>query len=433
MIRELTIAVAAFLVILAMLVPRKYLIVPFILAACFVPTDQRILVMGLNFTVLRVLVVIGLLRLAFQPKRIVRKWNNFDKMITAWAICGAIIYCIQWGDTKAMINRSGVLFDILGLYLIFRENLSSWENIIFNFKVFAVCSIIMAVFVGIEYSTGSSPFIVLGKVTTELRESRYRCQGSFPHSIMLGLFWASLVPVLAVLAKTEKPKLLYVAGLAACTFIVIASASSTPVLVLVVVVAGLFVFNLRRYTGPVCLTMVGVFAIMHLVMKAPVWHLLARVNVVGGSTGWHRYYLIDKAIAHFGEWAVIGCRSTAGWGTGLADITNQFVLEGVRGGLITLFLFIIMLYMAFKIILNCSFRCETRNEKLLVWSFFVAMMGHCVGFLGVSYFGQIMMLFYMALAIVRFLSEYKPDMQPAFVKVFDERPLHIRPELYSRF
>ena len=46
----------------------------------------------------------------------------------------------------------------------------------------------------------------------------------------------------------------------------------------------------------------GTLLLLHLAMNNPVWHLLARVNVVGGSTGWHRYHLIDKAIEHLEWW-----------------------------------------------------------------------------------------------------------------------------------
>ena len=91
-----------------------------------------------------------------------------------------------------------------------------------------------------------------------------------------------------------------------------------------------------------------------------------------------------------------------------------------------------MLYMAFKIILKCSLRCETRRERLLVWGFFVTLMGHCVGFLGVSYFGQIMMLLYMNFGIVRFLSEYETHPQSEYEGVLEER-YEMRPELTGRF
>ena len=45
---------------------------------------------------------------------------------------------------------------------------------------------------------------------------------------------------------------------------------------------------------------------MHVLMKQPVWHLLSRVDVAGGSTGWHRYHLVDKFIENWREWWLLG-------------------------------------------------------------------------------------------------------------------------------
>jgi len=142
-------------------------------------------------------------------------------------------------------------------------------------------------------------------------------------------------------------------------------------------------------------------------MRAPVWHLISRISVVGGSTGWHRYFLIDRAISHFGEWLFLGCRSTAHWGRGLSDITNQYILEGVRGGFITLVLFLVMIYMALRILLRLSLQQQEHKQQFIIWCLIVTILGHCVAFFGVSYFGQIMMWWYMTLAAVSFLYEDK--------------------------
>jgi hypothetical protein len=60
-------------------------------------------------------------------------------------------------------------------------------------------------------------------------------------------------------------------------------------------------------------------------------------------------------VAHFNEWWLLGTDYTAHWmPTGLdinpdsADITNQFIAEGVQGGLLTMALFIVLLVQAFR-------------------------------------------------------------------------------------
>jgi hypothetical protein len=409
MIYQTTILITVLLAILLFVVPRKYFLLPFILAACFVPADQRAIIFDLDFTPLRMLVLVGFFRTILWGERLIFKWNRFDKLVLAWAICGAVIYLIQWAHMGALIYKCGVLFDTIGLYWLFRINISSWDDIKLATKVFAVCSLVLAVLVGLEWATGQNPFTVLGRVETLVRKGRYRCQASFPHSIILGLFWATLVPLFIGFARQDKSKLLLWSAVGASAFIAAATASSTPVLTLLFVLIILCGYRWREYT--VCAGW-GLFAslvALHIVMQAPVWHLISRIGVVGGSTGWHRFILIDKAITHFGEWAFLGCRTTAHWGQGLRDVTNQYILEGVRGGFVTLALFLVMIYMALRILLRLSLQKKEHKQQFLAWCLFVAIIGHCVAFLGVSYFGQIMMWWYMILAMVGCLYESKEN------------------------
>ena len=404
-IYQSTVLLAIILALLTLLVPRRYFLAPLILAACFVPTDQRIMVMGLDFKVLRMIIAVGVLRVLLFGEYQQLKLNRIDRLLLMWVLCGAVIYSIRWNTAEAVINRAGMLFDAAGLYWLFRQNIRSWDDLKHTLRLFAVGSIILLPFVLIEWSTGNNPFVFLGKVITSVREENFRCQAAFPHSIMLGLFWAILAPMFLALAKTETKKTLYVCAFASSIVIVMATASSTPILVLILAIVAYRAFNWRRYTAAAALALAAMTAALHIVMNAPVWNLLARINVIGGSTGWHRYNLIDKAIKNFDEWMVIGCRSTDHWGWGLGDVTNQYVLEGVRGGAATLILFVLMIYAVLKTLATSSLRYRDRNTRLLTWALFSMMIAHCVGFIGVSYFGQIQVLWYMTLAAAALIRE----------------------------
>jgi len=133
-------------------------------------------------------------------------------------------------------------------------------------------------------------------------------------------------------------------------------------------------------------------------MKAPVWHLLSRVGVISGSTGWHRYNLVNQAIEYFGEWALLGTRDTAHWGEGLADVTNEFILVGVQGGLVTLIVFCTVLFVAGRAFTRLSICATVKTESYLAWCAFVTILAHFISFFGVSYFGQIAMPWYLLLA-----------------------------------
>lgn len=403
MIRELTIFIAIFLAILTIAIPRKYFLVPYILAACFVPTDQRVIVMDLDFTVLRILVVAGVLRIFVRGEQRRIKWNKFDQMVFAWVTCGAVVYVLQWMDAKSVINRLGVLFDVIGMYWLFRQKIRSWDDVKFVLTILAFGAVTLAPLVAFEWLTGRDPFIVLGKVTTSVRSEWYRCQAAFPHAIMLGLFWATLVPVFIGLARAEPRKYLYWAATGASIFIICSTASTTPITVLFQVLLLVAAFRYRSYGRLAIYCLVGLAVGLQAVMNHPVWHLVTYMNIIGGSTGWHRYNLIDQAVRHLDQWALLGIRDTSSWGWGLGDVTNQYVLEGVRGGVVTLLLFMLLLIVAVKTVGRYSLCSMSVKQQWLAWCICVSLLGHCLSFVGVSYFGQIMMLLYLNFAIVGFI------------------------------
>jgi hypothetical protein len=49
-------------------------------------------------------------------------------------------------------------------------------------------------------------------------------------------------------------------------------------------------------------------------MKAPVWFLIARIDLAGGSSGYHRAMLIDTFLRHFGDWWLLGTKDAFSWG-----------------------------------------------------------------------------------------------------------------------
>ena len=148
-------------------------------------------------------------------------------------------------------------------------------------------------------------------------------------------------------------------------------------------------------------------------MKAPVWYLIARVSEITGGTGWGRSELIDIAISHFNEWWLIGTTNTAHWdpvgvlpNEDMMDITNQYILEGVYGGLARMLLFITMIAVGFRGIGNAMKALKDENFaiKFLPWALGAALFAHAVGFLSVAYFDQLIVMWYLLLAMISAIS-----------------------------
>jgi hypothetical protein len=205
---------------------------------------------------------------------------------------------------------------------------------------------------------------------------------------------------------TGRDRILTVVGAGAATGIVLLTASSTPLFSGCAVAAAGAMYFWRRWIpvllGGSLVTMVA----LHVTMTKPIWHLFARVNAIGGSTGWHRFHLIDETINHFGDWWVCGTKETASWGQGLADITNEYVLHVVDGGLLSGVLFLAIIITAlYYIWRKCESSSFSSRKRVVVWAIGTSVIAHCVSFLGTSYFGQIGVIWWLSLALTASIDE----------------------------
>ncbi|MFH0909940.1 MAG: hypothetical protein V1918_00280 [Planctomycetota bacterium] len=400
-----------------LLLPRRHAILPLFVMACFIAPAQRIVVFTLDFTLLRVMVLFGWLRLLFRSDHVPIAWKPMDTVLVLWAATGTLAHTLLWGTASALVNRLGFAFDALGMYFLFRHLVASRRDVERLLKGIILLSLPVAAAFLVESRTGRNVFSVFGGVPaiTMERFGRLRCQGAFAHPILAGCFWASLMPLFAAgWWEGTRSKLWAVGGLFTSSVIVIACASTTPVLAVILGLAGGAMFPFRRHLRRILLGAFGGLLFLHLLMAKPVWHLLARISLAKGSTGWQRYFLIEQAVRRVGEWWLWGTRSTAHWGQGLQDVTNQYVLEGVRGGLVTLLLFLLLVGLAFRGAGRMWRRTsQDRPAPVFSWALGVALFVHCMNFIAVSYFGQIIVVWYLTLAVIASLdpgpdAEYLP-------------------------
>jgi len=390
--------------VMMLLLPRRWALLPIVLTACLIAPGQRIVVLSLNFDLLRIMVLLGWIRLVLRNEASDLVWKKIDWLVVAWALSGTIIYTLQNGTLEAMKYRLGTSFDALGMYFLFRCLVKGWEDVDQAVRCFILVSIPVAVAFAFERATGHNLFSIFGYVpsATLNRDGILRCQGAFAHPILAGCFWASLLPLIGVRwLMSARQRIESAIALAASGIIIYCCGSSTPVVAVLLGMAGMCMFPLRYHMKWVCWGTLFLLLELHLVMKAPVWHLLARLNILGGSTGWHRYYLINEAVNRLEEWWLLGAASTAHWGNGLFDLTNQYILEGVRGGLITLILFVAIIGLAFQGLGRLWRNCGSDTQKVMItWALGVSLFIHCMNFLAVSYFGQIIMVWYLLLAMI---------------------------------
>jgi len=382
---------------------RRAVILPCLIMAATVTPTQRFVIASVDFSLLRIIVLFALARFMMRAEYKSIRWNALDFALIVWAASGTVIYTLQWGEFGALVTRLGVVFETLGLYFFFRATIRSWDDIAGLAPYIAVTAGLLAVMFAFEWATRRNVFSIFGGVPehTLVRNGRVRCQGAFSHAIIAGCFFASLMPIAAAgYWSGPSKRRAAVASVFFCLVIVFFTSSSTPLASVMAVFAGLGLWWFRKHMG--ALQVAAVFGLMalHLVMNTPVWHLVSRIDLVGGSTGYHRYKLVDSAIEHFGEWAVLGTKTTANWGYGMQDITVQYVLEGVRGGALTLGLFLLVLALAFRNIGNAVRALPDKDPRSkIAWAVGVSLGVHAVTFFGVSYFGQVTMIWCLSLAL----------------------------------
>lgn len=381
---------------------RRAAVAAFFAAVCFVSDGQRISLAGLDFTPLRLLIAAGVLRVLARGEYRQFRWQTIDTLVACYLGWGYIGYAIQYGfDPSAMIRRAGELYTYAGTFFLCRCWLRDADDVAAISKAIAILAIPSACFFLAEWMTGRNIFSIFGGVQaiTNIRDGRLRCQGPFPHALMAGAFWAGTVPLIASLwFRKGANRALCLAGLGGALLAVASCSSSTPILAIAVMCAGGALFYVRRQIRLIQLGVIGGLFVIHFAGSKPVWHLFARVNVIGGSTGYHRFFLIDNAIKHFNEWGMVGTGSTGHWGHMMWDITNQFLLEGVRAGFLGTLLFTSVLLTAFYLIGKAAKQNGKHPAVLQSWLVGVALLGHAVTFFSVSYYGQVPVIYWSTLA-----------------------------------
>lgn len=400
--------------LLILLIKRENIIIPIIIASCYITAAQQFVIAGYNFSVLRIIILIGWMRIIISREYLLFKIQKLDKVIITWVFFRSIIYIIHNPNSEAIVYRLGNTYDMLGLYFMFRCIIRNYNDIYRIIKIIAISILPLVIFMITEKLTRINLFSIFGGVPfySAIRDGRLRAQGSFAHPILAGTFGATSFILISSLWKTGN-KILCLVGALAAISIIIASASSGPVLALLFGCIGLFVWRYRHNLKLIKRGIIIGLISIQIIMKPPIWSLFGKISELVGGTGWHRTMLIDAFVGHFNEWWLTGTNFTAHWmpnvlaiNPRMVDITNWYVGEGVHGGLITLILFIYMFITCYKIIGETRYKARFQSVEIrfLIWIIGVTLLVHNTSILSVIYFDQVITFFFMIISIIGSLS-----------------------------
>lgn len=416
---------------LILLLPRKYVIIPLLVPTLLLPARDAILVAGAHVFVFRIILLFGWIRLAsirlrsqtgLSPCRL----NSVDAAFSLWAVFHALAFILLYMQSAAVINQFGFLWDVFACYFLLRFLMQGEQDINKAITCFAVLAVIVAICMVNEQLTRQNVFGLLGGVRSvpEIREGRIRSQAVFQHPILAGTFGATLLPLFLWLWKSGKSKFAAILGVMSSIVMAVTSACSTPVMSLGAGVLAICLWPFRKQMRVFRWGIVIALIALHLVMKAPVWFLISHIELVGGSSGYHRAMLVNQFIRNFGDWWLLGTNANQNWGDHMWDTSNQYVEEGETGGLLALIFFIAMISRCFGRIGTARKSVEEeadRRKEWFLWLLGAALLGHTVAFLGISYFDQTRVAWFAVLAMISAATapmleakaaspEYQPDM-----------------------
>jgi len=386
--------------------PRRWAAVPLLLGAVYA-TPWAVLSVGpANFTVLRILVAVGVVRTMFRGETPAHGIIGIDRFVVLWAL--VLMATSVFHTSDAWVFRAGMLWSDLGTYYLLRVFVRDADEVRAIFRWVCILLLPVAMLMVLEKATSHNFFTALGgfgDVVT--RDGKVRARGPFVHPILAGTVGATAVPIAIYLWRQNRRFAL--TGFCAAAGIVLASTSSGPIMMVLFLLLGMCIWKVRSYLSAILWSGLLAVIALDIVMKDPVYFLMARIDITGGSTGWHRARLIQSALQHINEWWFAGTDYTRHWmPTGIhanerhTDITNHLLAMGILGGLPLVLAFVLLLASAFRSVGRALRDNEAAlfEHRFLIWTLGAMLFGHVMNFFSISLFDQSVVFLYLVLASI---------------------------------
>lgn len=390
-------------------VPRRWAALPLIVGGCYLPVGVGFEFGPFNFYPLRVLIALGCLRLLLRREGLAHGVHGLDWAMLGWAAIAVASSAFHDDASAALVNRLGLVYTACGLYFLVRAFCSSTDDAVAVCRAAAIALVPLGLSMLVERQTGHNVFASLGGLPefSEVRDGSVRAQGPFAHSILAGSVGGVALPLMAALWWQHRTTA--IAGAAACLSMVLASGSSGPLMSSVFSIAALAMWHWRDRVRLLRWAALLGYVTLDIVMRAPAYYLLARIDLTGSSTSWHRAALIEAAFAHWPEWWLAGTDYTrhwmpygVPWTANHIDITNYYLRMGVDGGMPLMLAFIAVLAIGFSRVGRALRVAEPASggQGFVPWVFGAALFSQAATFVSISFFDQSVVFLYLTLATI---------------------------------
>jgi hypothetical protein len=398
--------------------PRNWAPLPLLIGVVYVTPYQQLEIGLLHFPAMRVLIIVGVLRAMSKGERISGGMNSFDRVFMLWSIW--YLCSIGFHQSYVLIGRLGSLFDAVGIYCLFRIFVRGVEDVRTVFKIVCLVLIPLTATMLVERFRGYNPLSLFGFGGDFVlaMKGHYRAQGSFGHPILAGTAGAVCLPMAFCFWRQNRR--LALTGMAVTLGMVFASGSSGPIMAALAGLGALALWIIRSQVRIIRWLAFLMIVALNFIMHDPVYFLMARIDITGGSTGYFRAQLIRSGIEHLSEWWFAGTDYTRHWmPTGIAadqhhtDMTNYYLQMGVWGGLPLMLLFMGVLVAAFIRIGKAMRAGVPLSSQFVMWTLGSILFAHATAFWSISYFDQTIIFLWSVLGCVGSLQIAKRTALPA--------------------
>ena len=405
------------LLVAVALAPRRWALLAMMAGVFFLTQGHSVNVAGASIFPIRFLEAAAFARVVLRRELLWSQLNKIDGTLLLVYNYTALVWIIRSSEVTAA--QFAFALDPTVCYLAFRGLLAKLEDLRWLLRAFVPLLVPFTILVALERVNGQSSFAMVGANWEQyVRNGIARCSGPFRHASLLGSVAAAFLAMYVSLWWKKQDRAFAVLGAALCGGLVVLSNSGGPLTSALAAIAGWMLWPLRDRMRLVRRAMLGVVALLVLFMEAPIWFLPFKMSQVVGGGGYHRGQLMESAWNDLSRWWLFGIdlRETLPWmpyehgATGGVDVTNEFIVFGIKGGLAALLLLVLVLFLAFGNIGRKLESIRLVNEKAsaneaLLWGLGVALVVHTVSWLGIAYFDQSWVIWLLHLAAVSAASD----------------------------
>jgi hypothetical protein len=410
-------AVSASILIVLLLVvcfgSRRWALLAVMAGVFYLTQGQGVDVAGLRLFPIRFVAVFAFARVVVRRELDWSRLNRIDLTLLLLYNYAALVWILTSTEHEAQQFASAI--DPTLCYLALRGLFGDLDDLRWVLRAFVVLLVPFTALIYTERLTGQNAFLIVGGYPQlYFRDGVARCMGPFRHASLMGSVAASFLALYIALALGGKRRVETAIGAVLCLVLIVLSNSGGPLTSTGAVFLGWFLWPLRERMFLVRRAAVALLLLFMIFMKAPIWYLPFKISSVVGGGGFHRSLLMEQAWRHLDQWWLVGMdvKDTGVWMPyvldtigGGADMTNQFLVFGVRAGLLAVGLLVGVLSLGFVSVgkLLASVRASgDRNtaDQLLLWGLGVSLFVHAVSWLGCSYFDQSWVVWLMHLAAV---------------------------------